>query len=40
MCDGEADCTDGADEPVTCGEDPIVGCHVGVGRIRSRQPMP
>lgn len=40
VCDGEADCRDGTDEPATCGEDPTTGLHVGVGRIRVSQPVP
>lgn len=40
MCDGEADCADGTDEPTTCGENPIAWLYVGEGRRRLNNLVP
>lgn len=31
MCDGKADCTDGTDEPSTCGKKPLPQLKMGGG---------
>lgn len=33
MCDGEVDCTDGTDEPITCGKKSIALLNIGERRV-------